>query len=65
MGTTTTSMQKMGVHNGNPLFQNLLENNQPRTSTMIQTPQNGTSLTRPANLVEEITQIMNQVDNNN
>ena len=63
--TTTTTMQQTGVCNSNPLFQNLLENNQPRTSTMIQTPQNGTSPTTPADLVEEITQIMNQVDNNN
>ena len=32
---------------------------------MIQTPQNGTSPTTPADLVEGITQIMNQVTNNN
>ena len=59
MGTTTT------VHNNYPLFQNLLDNHQPRTSTMIQTPQNGTSPTTPVELVEGITQIMNQVANNN
>ena len=58
MGTTTT--QQTGTHNNNPLFQNLLDNNQPRTSTMIQTPHNGTSPTTPG-----ITQIMNQVANNN
>ena len=63
--TTTTTTQQTGVHNSNLLFQNLLENNQLRTSTMIQTPQNGTSPTTPANLVEGITQIMNQVTNNN
>ena len=65
MGTTTTTTQQTGVHNSNPLFQILLENNRPRTSTMIQTPQNGTSPTTPADLVEGITQIMNQVANNN
>ena len=65
MWTTTTTMQQMGVHNANPLFRNLLKNNQPRTSNMIQTPQNGTSPTTPGNLVEGITQIMNQIANNN
>ena len=65
MGTTTTTTQQAGIHNNNPLFQNLLDNNQPRTSTMIQTPHNGTSPTTPADLVEGRTQIMNQVTNNN
>ena len=67
MGTTAATQQthQTGTHNNNPLFQNLLDNNQPRTSTMIQTPQNGTSPTTPANLVEGIIQIMNQVTNNN
>ena len=64
MGTTTTTMQQTGVHNSNPLFQNLLENNQRRTSTMIQTPQNSTSPTTPADLVGGITQIVNKVANN-
>ena len=59
-----TNTQSTGAHN-NPLFQNLFDNNQPRTSTMIQTPRNGTSPTTPADLVEGITQIMNQVTNNN
>ena len=45
----------------NQLFHNLFENNQPRTSTMIQTPYAGASPTAPADLVEGITQIMNQV----
>ena len=58
----TTNTQQTGAHN--PLFQNLFNNNQPRTSTMIQTPHNGTSST-PADLVEGITQIMNHVANNN
>ena len=59
-----TKTQQTGTHN-NPLFQNLFANNQPSTSTMIQTPHNGTSSTTPADLVEGITQIMNQVANNN
>ena len=63
MGTTAIT-QQTGTHN-NPLFQNLLDNNQPRTSTMIQTLYNGTSPTAPADLVQGITQIMNQVANNN
>ena len=63
MGLSTNTHQT-GAHN-NPLFQNLFENNQPRTSTMIQTPHNGASLTTQADLVEGITQIMNQVANNN
>ena len=49
----------------NQLFHNLFENNQPRTSTMIQTPYAGASPTTPADLVEGITQIMNQVTNSN
>ena len=49
----------------NQLFHNLFENNQPRTSTMIQTPYTGASPTAPADLVEGITQIVNQVTNNN
>ena len=65
MGTATTTTQQTGVHNNNLLFQNLLDNNQPRTSTMIQTPHNGTSPTTPVDLVDGITQIMNQVANNN
>ena len=66
LGTTTTATtQQTGIHNNNPLFQNLLDNHQLRTSTMIQTPQNGPSPTTPVKLVEGITQIMNQVTNNN
>ena len=62
MGTTVAT-QPTGTHN-NPLF-NLLDNNQPRTSTIMHTPHNGTSLATPADLVEGITQIMNQVTSNN
>ena len=49
----------------NQFFHNLFENNQPRTSTMIQTPYAGASPTTPADLVEGITQIMNQATRNN
>ena len=62
MGTTVAT-QPTGTHN-NPLF-NLLDNNQPRTSTIMHTPHNGTSPAMPADLVEGITQIMNQVTSNN
>ena len=67
MGTTAATQQthQTGTHNNNPLFQNLLDNNQPRTSTMIQILHNGTSPAVPADLVEGITQYMNQVANNN
>ena len=49
----------------NQFFHNLFENNQPRTSTMIQTPYAGTSPTTPADLVEGITQIVNQATKSN
>ena len=67
MGTTTATQQvhQTGTHNNSPLFQNLLENNQPRTSTMIHTLYNGASPAVPANIVEGLTQIMTQVANNN
>ena len=67
MGTTAATQQthQTGTNNNNPLFQNFLDNNQPKTSTMIQTPHNGTSPAAPADLVERITQIMNQVANKN
>ena len=62
MGSTVAT-QPTGTHN-NPLF-NLLDNNQPRTRTIMHTPHNGTSPAMPADLVEGITQIMNQVTSNN
>ena len=62
MGTTMAT-QPTGMHN-NPLF-NLLDNNQPRTSTIMHTLHNGTSPAMPADLVEGIIQIMNQVTSNN
>ena len=62
MGTTAVTQPKETYNN--PLF-NLLDKNQPRTSTLMHTPHNGTSPAMPADLIEEITQIMNQVTNNN
>ena len=62
MGTTAAT-QPTEAHN-NPLF-NLLDNNQPRTSTLMHTPYNGTSPATPADLMEGITQIMNWVTNDN
>ena len=62
MGTAAAT-QPTETHN-NPLF-NLLDNNQPRTSTLMHTPQNGTSPAIPADLIEGITQIMNRVTNDN
>ena len=50
----------------NQFLQNLFENNQPRTSTMIQTPYTGTSpTTKPADLMEGLTQIVNQATKSN
>ena len=67
MGTTPATQQAhlTDTHNNNPLFQNLLNNNQPRTRTMIHTPYNGASPAAPADIVEGLTQIMTQVANNN
>ena len=49
----------------NQFLQNLFENNQPRTSTMIQTPYTGASPTTPADLMDGLTQIVNQAKKNN
>ena len=62
MGTAAPT-QPTEPHN-NPLF-NLLDNNQPRTSTLMHTPHNGTSPATPADLLDGITQIMNRVTNDN
>ena len=62
MGTMAAT-QPTEMHN-NPLF-NLLDNNQPRTSTLMHTPHNGTSLATPADLKEGITQVMNRVTSHN
>ena len=67
MGTITATQQahQTDTHNNGPLFQNLLKNNQPRTSTMIHTLHNGASPAVPADIVEGLIQIMTQVTNNN
>ena len=67
MGTTSATQQahQTVTHNRNPLFQNLLNNNQQRTSTMIHTLYNSASPSTPADIMEGITQIMTQVTNNN
>ena len=62
MGTAAAT-QPTETHN-NQLF-NLLDNNQPRTSTLMHTPHNGTPPATPADLIEGITQIMNRVTNDN
>ena len=62
MGTAAPT-QPTEPHN-NPLF-NLLDNNQPRTSTLMHTPHNGMSPATPADLLDGITQIMNRVTNDN
>ena len=49
----------------NQFLHNLFENNQPRTITMIQTPYAGASPTTPADLMEGLTQIVNQATKSN
>ena len=49
----------------NQFLQNLFDNNQPRTSTMIQTPYTGASPTTPADLMEGLTQMVNQAMKSN
>ena len=67
IGTTAATQQthQTGTHNNGPLFQNLFENNQPRTSTTIHTPFNGTSPASSTNIMEGLTQIITQITNNN
>ena len=62
MGTTAATQPAITYNN--QLF-NLLDDNQPRTSTIMHTPHNGTSPAMSADLVEGITQIMNQVTDKN
>ena len=62
MGTAAAT-QPTETHNN--LSFNLLDNNQPRTNTLMHTPHNGTTPATPADLIEGITQIMNRVTNDN
>ena len=67
MGAAATTQQahQTDAHNNGPLFQNLFENNQSRTSTMIHTPFYGASPAPSANMMEGLTQIITQVTNSN
>ena len=62
--SNTTTPDKQPITKQSAFLQPL-ENNQPRTSTMIQKPYAGASPTTPADLVEGIIQILNQVTNSN
>ena len=64
IGTTTGTQpaHRMGTNNNSPLFQNLFDNNQLRTCTMLH---NGTSPAASPDIVEGLTQIVTQVTNNN
>ena len=67
LGTAATIQQttQTGAPNNRPLFQNLFDNNQSRTSTTIHTPFNGASPTPSANMTEALTQALTQVTNSN
>ena len=58
----TIGTHQTGTNNNSPLLQNLFDNNQPRTSTMLH---NGTSPATSPDIVEGLIQIMTQVTNNN
>ena len=62
--SNTTTLDKQSTAKQS-VFHNLFENNQPRTSTMIQTPYAGASPTTPADLMEGLTQIVNQTTKSN
>ena len=63
--TALQQTQQTGATNNGPLSQNLFDNNQPRSSTTIHTPFNGTSPAPSANMTEALTQIKVQITNNN
>ena len=68
IGATATGgqeIQQTSATNNGQLFQNLLDIQIPRTNTTIHTPFNGTSPMPSANMTEVITQILDQVTNNN
>ena len=67
MGTALIIQQthQTEAPNNGPLFQNLFESNQPRTSTTMHTPFNGASPAPSANMTEILTQVLTQVANNN
>ena len=63
--TAVPQTQQTGATNNGPLFQNLFDTHQPRTSTTIHTPFNDASPAPSANMTEALTQIIAQVTNNN
>ena len=67
LGAAATIQQthQTGTTNNGPLFQNLFDNNQPRTSTTIHTPFNGASPAPSANMTEALAQALTQVANSN
>ena len=67
MGAAVTMQQthQTGAPNNGPLFQNIFENNQPRTNNTIHTPFNGASPAPSANMTEALTQTITQVTNSN
>ena len=62
---TIQQIHQTGSPNNGPLFQNLFDNNQPRTSTTIHTPFNSASPAPSANMTEALTQALTQVANSN
>ena len=64
VATTGTYIQQTATTTNGPLFQNYFDNHQPRISTTIHTPYNGTSPAPSANMTEALTQIITQVTNN-
>ena len=52
--TTGTNLLEPNTTNNRPLFENLFENVQPRTSTVIHTPFNGTSPAPSDNMTETL-----------
>ena len=61
---TSRQGQQTGTTNNGPLFQNLFDTHQPRTSTTMYTPLNSASPAPSANMTEALTQIIAQVANN-
>ena len=62
--TAVPQTQQTGATKHGPLFQNLLDTHQSRTSTTIHIPFNGASPAPSANMTEALTQIIAQVINN-
>ena len=67
IGTTTGGQptQQTNTTNNGQFFQNLFENQIPRTNTLPNTQFNGTSPAPSANMTEAFTQILAQVTDNN